>query len=656
MVVSGQSKQREIQVLPDVLINQIAAGEVVERPASVVKELVENALDAGASHISIEMDGGGKTRIRVLDNGVGMSAKEAELALQRHATSKLRALSDLFALHTFGFRGEALPSIASVSKMTITTRKRGDEGVAATLLRIEGGTIVERACVGAPVGTCIEVSELLYNVPARRKFLKGEATETSHISDVVSKLALANPSVHIRLKNRSRTTLNAPGHTCYADRVSAVMGARLGTGMQSVRGEYGGVEVRAFLAEPALAQSTTRGLQIFVGRRPIRDRGILHAIMQGYDELIARGRYPVAVVLIETPKADVDVNVHPQKLEVRFSDPQLVYAAVRQVVRQGVTAAGWGHPASRASEGGSMRFIAAKAPPGLPTGLRGDVPGQASALAKNYAREHAKLMLPWGRKIKEDTSPKTVLPPVVRSKGSGPVNVQSTNVQSTSVQSTKAVDKADPQVEPEAKAGTELFESSFFGSLRYLGQLDRTYLLCEAEGELVMLDQHAAHERVELDKLLARYREGTMPVQKLLFPQTVALDAKQAAAAEAHGEQLAALGFELDDFGDGGGTLSYALKAVPAGLRNSEPEAVLRDLLDELVRTGQGKAIDDVMENLLATVACHSVVRAGDTLSAQEVQSLLVAMDKVDFRGEAPHGRPVLLRIGIAEIAKRFGR
>jgi len=199
-------------------------------------------------------------------------------------------------------------------------------------------------------------------------------------------------------------------------------------------------------------------------------------------------------------------------------------------------------------------------------------------------------------------------------------------------------------------------DSEFFGSLRYLGQLDRTYLLCEAEGELVMLDQHAAHERVELDKLLQRYRQGTMPVQKLLFPQTMALDAKQATAAEAHGEQLSALGFELDDFGDGGGTLSYALKAVPAGLRNADPEAVLRALLDELVRTGQGRAVDEILENLLATVACHSVVRAGDTLSSQEVQSLLVAMDNVDFRGAAPHGRPVLLRIGVAEIARRFGR
>ena len=652
--MAGKNEQREIQVLPDVLVNQIAAGEVVERPSSVVKELVENAIDAGASHISVEIEGGGKTRIRVLDNGVGMSASGAELALQRHATSKLRAVEDLFGLGTFGFRGEALPSIASVSKMTLTTRERGDGAIAANQIRIEGGTIVERCEVGAPVGTCIEVSDLLFNVPARRKFLKGEATETSHITDVVSKLALANPGVHMRLKNRSRTTLNAPGHTNYEDRVHAVMGTRLGARVEQVRGEYGGVSVQAFLGEPDLAQSTTRGLQIFVGKRPIRDRGILHAIMQGYNELIPRGRYPVAVVLIDTPKADVDVNVHPQKLEVRFSDPQLVFAAVRQVVRQGVTDASWNSTStSNEAEDGQMRVIASKTPPGL----RGDMPQEASALAKSYAREHAKLMLPWGRKSRDEAVP---APRAVRSKGSTDegASTVSANAIASSSKAAEIKSVASEMPLPTIAKGSETPErgSEFFGSLRYLGQLDRTYLLCEADGELVMLDQHAAHERVELDKLLSRYREGTMPVQTLLFPQTIALDAKQAMAAEAHGEQLAALGFELDDFGDGGGTLTYALKAVPSGLRNADPETVLRSVLDELVRTGQGRAIDEIAENLLATVACHSVVRAGDTLGAQEVQSLLAAMDSVDFRGAAPHGRPVLLRISISEIARRFGR
>lgn len=643
---------RAIQVLPDILIDQIAAGEVVERPASVVKELIENALDAGASHISVEIESGGKKRIRILDNGVGMSAAAAELALQRHATSKLRSLDDLFRMSTFGFRGEALPSIASVSKMTLTTRERDQDNIAAHRLRIEGGRIVERSEVGAPVGTSIEICDLLYNVPARQKFLKGDATETSHITDVVSKLALANPEVHFRLKNRSRTTINAPGHTSYSDRVKAVMGARLGSHAHETEGEYGGVQVQAFLASPEVAQSTTRGLQLFVGRRAIRDRGILHAVLQGFDELIPRGRYPVAVILIEMPQGEVDVNVHPQKLEVRFSDPQLVYAAVRQVVRQGIQEAGWSSmPTSPASagQGAQLQVIAAKAPPRMfpsravatEAGLGGGAP--ASALAINYAREHAKLMLPWGGKRDslpvEPSAARESGPQAVRAKGSGPMA------------SSQPLAPGRHEASDLPSAG-----SNFFTSLRYLGQLDRTYLLCEADGELVMLDQHAAHERVELDKLLARYRERTMPVQRLLFPQTIEFTPEQAAAADAHGDQLAAMGFEIDDFGESGGKLCYALKAVPAGLQNAEPPEVLLALLDELARTGSGRAVDEKIESMLATVACHSVVRAGDTLSGREVESLLGAMDGIDFRGVAPHGRPVLLRISVAEIARRFGR
>ncbi len=648
---------RAIQILPDLLVNQIAAGEVIDRPASVVKELVENSLDAGATHITVEIEGGGKKRIRILDNGCGMSAASAELALKRHATSKLTSIDDLFRMSTFGFRGEALPSIASVSKMTFTTRQRGEESIAALRLDIEGGTIVGRSEVGAPVGTCIEISELLYNVPARQKFLKGDATETSHITDVVSKLALANPEVHFRLKNRSRTTINAPVHTNYADRVKSVMGARLGRDAHEILSEYGGVRVQAFLAAPDVAQSTTRGLQLFVGRRAIRDRGILHAILQGYDELIPRGRYPVAVVLLDIPQADVDVNVHPQKLEVRFSDAQLVYAAVRQVVRSGVQEAGWNTmPVARPAQGqgaqaSQLQIIAAKSPPRMfpagPTPHAASAGAEgASPLAVSYAREHARLMLPWAGKVaptqdgnssprpSRESDAKSFAPQEVTAKGSGPVG---------------ADNLSELLAQPDR-------DSRFFRSLRYMGQLDRTYLLCESEGELVMLDQHAAHERVELDKLLSRYHERSIAVQRLLFPQTIELSSEQSVAAGAHGDQLAAMGFELDEFGDAGGKACFALKAVPAGLLHAEPREVLLALLDDLARTGSGRAVDEKIEAMMATVACHSVVRAGDTLSAREVESLLAAMDGIDFRGVAPHGRPVLLRISVAEIARRFGR
>ncbi len=649
---------RQIQVLPDALVNQIAAGEVVERPASVVKELVENALDAGASHISVEIEGGGMRRIRVVDDGQGMSPAQAELSLQRHATSKLSAIDDLFALDTFGFRGEALPSIASVSKFTMTTRSREDgseEQVGACRLHVVGGRVVSRSEVGAPMGTCIEVEDLLFNVPARQKFLKGEATETSHITDTLSKLALANPSVHFRLKNRQRSTINAPAHESYEERVLAVMGPRLGEGAHMVAGEYGGVRVRAFLARPEVAQSTTRGLQLFVSRRPIRDRGVLYAVLQGYQELIPRGRYPVAVILIDTPRADVDVNVHPQKLEVRFSDPQLVYAAVRQVVRTGVAEAHWAESELGADASFShLQVHASTRPPYGAQALQArqsfanqDNGQAASPLALRYAREQARMMLPWG---KAKATPQQESAPISRSaEGSGPVRGTSLIPESAESARAQVAGQGLGDAHPELRSG-------FFRSLRYLGQLDRTYLLCEADGELVMLDQHSAHERVELEKLLLRYREKSMPVQRLLFAQTIELSAEQAAAADAHGDQLATMGFELDDFGDNAGRQSYALKAVPAGLRTQQPEELVLTLLTELARTGSERAIDDKIESMLATVACHSVVRAGDTLSGREVESLLHAMDEVDFRGLAPHGRPVLLRIGVDEIARRFGR
>lgn len=662
---------REIQVLPDLIINQIAAGEVVERPASVVKELVENALDAGATHVFVEIEAGGKSRIRVLDNGIGMSPKGVELALQRHATSKLRAVEELFGIGSFGFRGEALPSIAAVSRMTITTRERESEQSSATRIEIAGGTIVERSVVGAPIGTCIEIRDLLYNVPARQKFMKGEATETAHITETINRMALANPEVHFRLKNRSRTTINAPRHENPRDRVLAIMGARLGKGMQYASGDCGGVLVKVYLGAPEFAQSTTRALQIFAGRRPIRDRGVLSAVMQGYGEKIPSGRYPAAVVLIDTPNADVDVNVHPQKLEVRFSDPQLVYAAVRQVVRSAVDEAHWLVDSGEFQHGVQMRAISSSAPPRVdayasPSTSRGVGASQpASQLAVNYAREHARRMMPGGRQTQrpdsaqEDSSQlglegrssarEHALPEQVPAQGSG---------RSQQLEVIRSSNEEAPSLAPqlgttESRAGEA---QGFFSSLRFLGQLDRTYLLCEADGELVMIDQHAAHERVELAKLLAQYREQSIAIQRMLFPQRVELSTDQAEVADSHGDELAKMGFELDDFGEGEGILSYALKAVPAGLRVSEPVKVLRELLDELISTGSGRGLDGKIESMLATLACHSVVRAGDTLGAQEVQSLLLAMDEIDFSGAATHGRPVLLRIGVDEIGRRFGR
>lgn len=600
-----------ITVLDDEVIDQIAAGEVVERPASVVKELVENSLDAGATRVCVEIERGGKDLIRVIDDGSGMSAGDARLALQRHATSKITRLDDLAGLVTMGFRGEALPSIAAVSRMTLTTRTR--ESDAATRLVVEAGRVVDVADVGAPVGTQIEVSALLQNVPARLKFLKGDATETSHISDAVARLAMAHPSVHLQLKSgapRSRSMramIEAPPHKHGIERARCLLGARLGGRLHPAVGEENGVRVEVYLAAPELAMSTSRGLQLYVGKRAVRDRGLLHAVVMGYGDLVPRGRYPVAVVFVTVPSPTLDVNVHPQKLEVRFSEPQVVYAAVRHTVARAVAVAPWLREQLAVGSSPVRMEIIASTPP----------PHRVSDIARSYARERERTMLPLGR-----STGWKVPPPVAR---------------------------AEPST---AERPLPAPATDFFSSLRYLGQLDKTFLICEAAGELVLIDQHAAHERVEFQRLRARFTEQTLPVQRLLFPLRLELsDAEAAIVADAGGD-LAAVGFELEPFG---GT-SFAVKAVPAGLRGDDPEKVLRELLGELVESGGSRAVDQRLDHVLATVACHSVVRAGDVLSGREVEALLSSMDGVDYKAHCPHGRPVLLRISVAEIARRLGR
>ncbi|MBA3819784.1 MAG: DNA mismatch repair endonuclease MutL, partial [Deltaproteobacteria bacterium] len=332
-----------IAVLPAHVIDQIAAGEVIERPASVVKELVDNAIDAGARTITIETAAGGRTMIRVCDDGVGMTARDAVLCLERHATSKLRVLDDLWGIKSMGFRGEALAAIASVSRLTLTTRRAAE--LAGTQVIVEGGRLISVTEVGAAAGTTIEVADLLHNVPARLKFLKTEATEASHITDLVAKVAMAHPQLHLRLRHGTasgvRTALELPPDLDGLSRAQALLGPRVSARLVPVRGEEGGVRVTAYLAGPELAQTTARGVQLFVERRPVRDRGLLHAVTMGYGELVPRGRYPIVVVLLDVPAGAVDVNVHPQKLEVRFSDPAAVAAAVRHVVQAGVASAAW---------------------------------------------------------------------------------------------------------------------------------------------------------------------------------------------------------------------------------------------------------------------------------------------------------------------------
>jgi DNA mismatch repair protein MutL len=612
---AAPAARTKVRVLPPALADQIAAGEVVERPASVVKELVENALDAGARRIDVEIEGGGRRLIRVVDDGGGMWPDDARLALRRHATSKISAAEDLWGLTTFGFRGEALPSIAAVSRLTLTTRP--PEAEVGWQLTVEAGVETDARQVGVPPGTQVEVRDLFFNTPARAKFLKAEATETANISEAMLRLALAHPNAHFRLRVAGRVALDLPVHRDLPERVRAALARRGASVLHEAMGEENGHRVRAFLAGPDEVSTTARSTFLFVGGRFIRDRALLHALALGYGPLLEKGRYPLAALFLQLPGADLDINVHPQKLEVRFARAQEVYAAVRHVVGAAIARAPW----LRAGATTQTLRAFTRPPSYRPApdfgGAGGRSDGQSDAAARIFSRP-AQSALPLRARDADDAGT------------TGPVH-------------------AIPGAVPAPWAGGG--EPRFFGALNYLGQIHRTYLVCEAAEELVLIDQHAAHERVAYARLRTAHARREIARQRLLFP--IPIEVGETAAAAASSEMLGALGFEVEPHAPG----VVMLRAMPEPLKDADPKPLLREVLAELAEgTPLGSGDLERVDHLLATIACHSVVRAGDVLGRPAVLALLAQLDDVDLRSHCPHGRPVMLRLPIAEIERRFGR
>ncbi|HVV51353.1 MAG TPA: DNA mismatch repair endonuclease MutL, partial [Polyangia bacterium] len=453
----------KVRVLPAALADQIAAGEVVERPASVVKELVENAIDAGARRIEVEIEAGGRRLVRVVDDGSGMAPDDARLALRRHATSKIAAADDLWGLTTFGFRGEALPSIAAVSRLTVATRPADAE--AGFELTVEAGAETGARELGMPPGTQVTVRDLFFNTPARAKFLKAEATETANVSEALLRLGLAHPGVHLRLRVGGRVALDLPIHRDLGERVRAALARRGASALHEAAGDEGGHRVRAFLAGPEEVSTTARSTFLFVGGRFVRDRSLLHALALGYGPLLEKGRYPLAALFLDLPGREVDVNVHPQKLEVRFARAQEVYAAVRHVVGGAIARAPWLRPADAVRTFTEPPYFTGSgslplAPPGPPRYARQSRASLAQAALPLRARDA-------------------------------------------------------PDLEPGPKDESA---PAFFGALDYVGQIHRTYLVCEAADALVLVDQHAAHERVVYGRLKAAHARRQIARQRLLFP------------------------------------------------------------------------------------------------------------------------------------------
>jgi len=589
------------------LINQIAAGEVVERPASVVKELLENALDAGATRVRVDIEQGGLDLVRVTDDGEGMERADALLALERHATSKIESFDDLSHLGTFGFRGEALPSIASVSRMTLLTRREKDPE--ATEIVVDGGGEPRvRPAARAP-GTAVEVRDLFFNVPARRKFLRSPPTESAHVGEALLGAALACPDVtfilsrdgkvareFLRANNRRERALHALGEP----RLIMCEGSR------------GPLAIEAHLSPPERARSGAGGLHLLVNGRPVRDRALARAVAQAYGSVLEGGRYPVGVVYVELPKELVDVNVHPQKAEVRFEDSRALFDAVTRelydalsrvipIPALGPASRPW-LPPPRHSYASTTSTFALQEPGTTPSASF-----DAAQLAALSSR-----------------SPESqVEGPVPSSSGSGA-----------------------PSTDP------SLFsQHGFYAKLRFVAQVRATFLVCEGDDALYVVDQHAADERRNFDRLRKSFDARAVAVQKLLVPDVVELTPQEAATLAEHEDVASRLGVEVRPAGPS----AVAVHGVPALLSRARPERLLRDLLAELSRAAH-RPFSGAVDLMLATMACHGSVRAGDALPTEQAQALVTALDGVDFSGHCPHGRPVLLRIPFSELERRVGR
>ncbi len=586
-----------IERLESEIVDQIAAGEVVERPASVVKELVENAVDADARRLRIEVRGGGRELIAVTDDGIGLSAAEARLALERHATSKLRAIDDLAGITSFGFRGEALPAIASVSRFRLRSRARGEaEGVE---LDIEAGVLIaERAC-GTSEGTRIEVADLFANLPARRKFLKSASTEWGHVSDWLGRAALALPNVHFDVVRDDQPAWSWPAVADPIERIAAVLGEEDAAALVGAEGEAGALALRAFISRPEAHRATGNGIHLFVNGRPVRDRLLRHALLQVYRDVLPRGRFPSAVLFLRVAAGGVDVNVHPAKWEVRFADPQSVYRLIERTLQGALARRAWlGGAAPAAGPSDALASVVR------------DRSDSISDWAFAGARATANPALPFAR---------------------------------------AGLPLAEPASSPRDSAAPR------FGELRVIGQLLGTYVLLEGRDGLLLVDQHAAHERVLYERLRAAWLAGKLPRQALLVPATFELSPSAVAACDRNTSWLAQLGFEVEAFGD----RSVVLRAVPEIFAGRDPHPLLRELSEQLMAEGgEGRAKRplDAADRIFASVACHAARRAGDVLHIDELRALVAELDAIPWAPTCPHGRPVATPLAKAEIERRFGR
>ena len=599
-----------INLLPENLINQIAAGEVVERPASVVKELIENSIDAGATEMIVDIEDGGRKLIRVTDNGCGMSREDALLSLQRHATSKISNVTDLFNISTLGFRGEALPSIASVSRLKLTTVPKGS--ISGTSIQIDGGKEVEVKEFGGAVGTTLEGRDLFFNTPARLKFMKSTTTELSHITETITRMAISYPSIRFIYNHNGSPIYNLPSSKDLLSRVCGMIKEEeksfLPVSLNSK------INVSGYVSGPDINRPTQKSIYIFVNGRFVRDRVILHALMDASRTVMEKDRYPLAFLFLDVPPSDVDVNVHPAKSEVRFKKTDEIHRAVYAAV-------------SEALQGWTEKKTSGQWPV---------VSGQRNEFQTPDSNYQERVMEAIGRYAASNSS----------EFGVGRWEIK----EDEKLRSYEVEKDHRPASHPLNLLTSEY--KGFFSSLNVLGRVGGTYIVCSTGNDLCLIDQHAAHERIAFERLKKTYGDSRPESQTLLIPEVVDLPQSEGMLIREHLEVLSRTGLEVEHFGGD----TFIIKSVPTALSNKNIRGLVRDIADELAHAGRTKSIDELMERLFSRMACHSAVEGGDYMDPREIAALLRDLDSIDFSSNCPHGRPVFVMLSQVEIEKMFGR
>jgi DNA mismatch repair protein MutL len=656
-----------IRILPEAVANKIAAGEVVERPASVVKELLENALDAGANSIRIETEMGGKRMIRVIDDGCGMMHDDALLAFERHATSKLRSADDLLSISTLGFRGEALPTIASVSRLLLETRDSSEaEG---TRIEFAGGKLIGVKPAGLAAGTTMSVADLFYCVPARRKFLKSDTTELGHIASLVTHYALANPGKQFVLTTQTQEIINCAPAEKLADRVYQLFGRQALEELVEIPAVSGPfraaiteqemepgekkatIRVSGFTSRPDIQRPNRNGIYVFVNRRLVRDRLILHAIHEAYRNILPQNVFPATLIFLEMPYEEVDVNVHPAKIEVRFRHSQFVHDFTRDAIRQALMSV---RPIPSFATASAVIAPNPPAPPGsfdggfLGTNANSTVPraviphleelGVGAGVGSDY---------PAGGGFDLMSAPQQ---PVAQRFPFQPG--ASFGTESMPNQQNGDVNWAENFARGGVDAPATLPRPEQIADLKPLGQVSSSFIVAVNGEGLWIIDQHVAHERVLFEQHLEARRAGKVESQRMLLPMIVELAPRQLVIYEKIAEELAANGFEVEPMGP----KSVAVQSVPAGIAANDAEHLLTEILDGLERENAAISIDTLQSKIAASTACHAAIKINMPLDNTKMEWLLGALAKTDCPMSCPHGRPVVLRYSVKEIERAFHR